>query len=212
MTGHEVATFAVFAALLVTSPGPNGLLILSTVPKSGLRAGFANIAGFAAAFAMHGTLSILGLSLLLMKSAMIFTTIKYLGALYLCWIGVKSLRAATAKTDTPPQIKASRGGHTMWHNFVAGFLTNALNPKVSLFYLAAFPQFIPAGAASTQSAYLLVALHILIATLWFSMLVLLSAKLSQITVGRSVRRWMQGITGIAFIGFGLKLMSFRSQT
>lgn len=82
------------AALLIMSPGPNGVLIAKTVPTSGRAAGFANIAGFAAAFFMHGTFAIFGLSLIVLQSANLFMAVKLIGAAYLIWIGLKALRDA----------------------------------------------------------------------------------------------------------------------
>src|SRR3546814_648954 len=74
------------------SPGPNCVLIAKTVPTSGRAAGFANVAGFVAGFYLHGSLSIFGISLILLRSAEAFFVVKMLGAAYLCWIGIKALR------------------------------------------------------------------------------------------------------------------------
>src|SRR4026207_999178 len=79
----EILAFMLAATLLVTSPGPNGVLIATTVSSSGRGAGFANIAGFFTAFYVHGALSILGISIILLKSATAFAVVKYLGAAYL---------------------------------------------------------------------------------------------------------------------------------
>ena len=94
MEWADIAAFAFVASLLVMSPGPNGVLIARTVPTSGRVAGFANVAGFVTAFYLHGALSVLGISILLVQSATAFAIVKYLGAAYLCWIGVKALYAA----------------------------------------------------------------------------------------------------------------------
>ena len=94
MTLAEILTLAFVASLLVMSPGPNGVLIARTVPTSGRAAGFANVAGFIAAFYIHGTLSVLGITLILVQSATAFAIVKYLGAAYLAWIGIRALVAA----------------------------------------------------------------------------------------------------------------------
>src|SRR3546814_17263616 len=86
----HVLGFAGVAALLVMSPGPNGVLIAKTVPTSGRAAGFANVAGFVAGFYLHGSLSIFGISLLLLRSAAAFFVVQMLGAAYPCWIGIRS--------------------------------------------------------------------------------------------------------------------------
>jgi len=94
----------------VISPGPNGVLIAKTVPTSGRVAGLANVAGFVTAFYLHGALSILGISLILVQSAMAFAVVKYLGAAYLFWIGAKALYTAikTPATNRSTQHRTQR--------------------------------------------------------------------------------------------------------
>lgn len=138
---NTILTFIAVAALLVISPGPNGLLIAKTVPISGRKAGFANIWGFVVAFYIHGTLSVFGISILLVKSSQAFFIFKMLGAAYLIFLGVKSIINAFQKS--PAQPKVTTGNNQIVSLRVAfseGLITNVLNPKVSMFYLAAFPQ------------------------------------------------------------------------
>lgn len=210
MDGSSIAAFSLVAALLVMSPGPNGFLVARTVPTSGRSAGFANVSGFAVAFFLHGSLSILGLSIILMQSSLAFAVVKYLGAAYLVWIGVKSLLAAWRGSNRPASAPApAKRRRTLLRAFGEGFLTNALNPKVSMFYLAAFPQFLGAGETSATAAYMLVALHSSIAVIWFSAMVLLMSRLTAAASSARFQRWLQGVTGLVFIGFGLKLASYR---
>jgi len=205
-------TFATFTALLVMSPGPNGVLIARTVPTSGRPAGFANIAGFVAAFYVHGTLSILGISVLLLRSAELFTAVKLAGAAYLCWIGFKSLRDAWRGVVKPVAVKPAKRVRDLRWAFGEGFLTNALNPKVSMFYLAAFPQFIHPGDGSVLDAYTLVTLHAAINIAWFSALVLLFAKVMGVMRGGAMQRILKTVTGLVFIGFGARLAMLRAAT
>lgn len=205
---YQVASFMLVATLLVISPGPNGVLIAKTVPLSGKAAGFANISGFIAAFFIHGSLSILGISILLVHSANLFFAVKVLGALYLCWIGVRSLIAAWRDEKIPIIENGSKPILNLGKAFVEGFLTNALNPKVSIFYLAAFPQFIPADSA-ISSAYLLVVAHAVINLLWFSAMVFLLSRLRGFSQGNTFRRFLRSITGCVFIAFGFKLATFK---
>ena len=207
----QILTFTFVAALLVMSPGPNGVLIARTVPTSGKQAGFANIAGFVAAFYVHGALSILGISLILVHSATAFTIVKYLGAAYLCWIGVRSLIAAFRGAAEQKLVAPARRERTMWKAFFEGFLTNALNPKVSMFYLAAFPQFIPQDAISALPAFFLVFLHTVMNAVWFGAMVMLFARLTKAAGSGRFQRWLKAATGIVFIGFGVKLASFQPE-
>ena len=198
--------FVAVATLLVISPGPNGLLITKTVPLSGHKAGFANICGFIAAFYVHGTLSIFGISMILVQSAQAFFVFKMLGAAYLIWIGIKALISAFKNEPTKQGESAqnSKRPISIRIAFLEGFVTNVLNPKVSMFYLAAFPQFI-STADSTINAYALVTAHSLVNLLWFASMVLMLSRVKQATSNVRFKRWLNASTGIVFIGFGSKL-------
>jgi RhtB (resistance to homoserine/threonine) family protein len=210
MIPSTILAFAVMAALLIMSPGPNGLLIAKTVPTSGRAAGFANIAGFALAFFIHGTFAIFGLSVLLLKSATLFTIVKFGGAAYLIWIGIKALRDAWRGAPAKlMDVKPARNRRTLRKAFVEGFLTNMLNPKVAMFYVAAFPQFMPHDGSSPTNAYVLVVVHALLNLAWFGPMVMLFDRLSSAARSGSFQRWIKGLTGAVFVGFGIKLATLR---
>ena len=205
----HLITFAVVAGLLVISPGPNGVLIAKTVPTSGRAAGFANIAGFTVAFVTHGALSILGISILLVRSAELFFWFKMAGAAYLAYLGLKAVYEAWRGLSAPRQVVPARRRRTMVKAWGEGFLTNALNPKVSMFYLAAFPQFIPQGSGGVGAAFLLVAVHCLLNLVWFGAMIMLFHRLAAFGKSGKVQRWIKGATGLIFVGFAAKLAAFR---
>lgn len=205
----QLLAFGFVAALLVMSPGPNGVLVAKTVPTSGRAAGFANVAGFVTAFYLHGALSILGISVILVQSAQAFLIVKLLGAGYLCWIGIKALREAVRGVAAPVHVEPAKRKRALTGAFVEGFLTNALNPKVSMFYLAAFPQFMTVGENAVASAFLLVFIHSMINAVWFAAMVLLFARLARLARSGGFQRWLKGVTGVVFIGFGAKLATYK---
>ena len=209
MDFSTIASFVFIAALLVMSPGPNGVLIAKTVPTSGKSAGFANIAGFVAAFYLHGALSILGISLILVQSAQAFFVVKMLGAAYLCWIGIMALRDALKGSSATQGVAPAKRRRTLLKAFGEGFLTNAMNPKVSMFYLAAFPQFISQTQGAVSASFLLVFIHCVLNVIWFSTIVVLFSRLAGATRKQGVQRWLKGVTGLVFIGFGAKLAMLR---
>lgn len=209
MTIETLTGFAIVAMLFVMSPGPNGVLILKTVPASGRAAGFANIAGFAAAFYLHCTLAVFGLSVILVRSAEAFLVVKFLGACYLFWIGYKALREAFSQKLAPAQAPDARRRTPLGRAALEGFLTNALNPKVALFYLALFPQFVGGGAGTVEVGYALATIHALANLLWFSAIVLVINRASVLVRGRRFTRWLKGLTGLVFIGFGWRMATFR---
>jgi len=209
MALSEILAFAFVASLLVMSPGPNGVLIAKTVPTSGRAAGFANVAGFVTGFYLHGAMAILGISIMLVQSATAFTIVKYLGAAYLCWIGIKSLIAAWQGVESAAKVKPAVKRRTLANAYIEGLLTNALNPKVSMFYLAAFPQFITLGETTPLASFTLVAIHSLINAVWFGAMVLVMSRLTAIAQNGQFQRWLKGVTGVVFIGFGAKLATFK---
>ncbi|WOH36390.1 LysE family translocator [Thalassotalea fonticola] len=203
---NNILTFIAVATLLVISPGPNGFLIAKTVPISGQKAGFANIWGFVAAFYVHGTLSIFGISMLLVQSAQAFFIFKMLGAAYLIWIGIKALISAV-KDNSSNQLNSPQKydkSVSIRVAFSEGFLTNILNPKVSMFYLAAFPQFISVSD-NAINAYALVTAHSLVNFVWFSVMILMLSRVKNATNNAMFKKWLNSITGVVFIGFGSKL-------
>lgn len=209
MALSEIIAFAFVASLLVMSPGPNGVLIAKTVPTSGRAAGFANVAGFVTGFYLHGAMAILGLSIILVQSATAFAIVKYLGATYLCWIGVKALVSAWQGFETTGEETPGDRRRTWSKAYVEGLLTNALNPKVSMFYLAAFPQFITLGETTATASFMLVFIHSMINAIWFGAMVLLMSRLTSIARSGSFQRWLNGVTGVVFIGFGAKLATYK---
>lgn len=218
----EILTFSVVALLLVMSPGPNGVLILKTASSLGRSASFANIAGLFAATFCHGALSIFGLSALLLQSAELFTLVKIIGALYLFYIGAKAIYNSYKKSDIsnlaetdgliaePPQStdvkKAKSGVKGIVGSFSEGFLTQLLNPKVSMFYLAAFPQFVSFDAASYAIAFSLVAIHACLIVTWFVGVTLMIDKIKQRAQYSSMGKWVQRLSGSIMIYFSVLLL------
>jgi len=202
---NHILTFVAVATLLVISPGANGVLIAKTVSSSGRTAGFANIWGFVVAFYVHGTLSIFGISILLVKSSQAFFIFKMLGAAYLVWIGLKAMKSALHKNQEHPKITGGNNKVTSLRiAFTEGLITNLLNPKVSMFYLAAFPQFMP-DTESPISAYVLVTAHSMVNFIWFAIMVMVLSKVKNVTDSAEFKAWLHSITGLVFIIFGSKL-------
>ncbi|BBM04026.1 LysE family translocator [Microbulbifer sp. GL-2] len=208
---NDLITFIVVATLLVISPGPNSILIAKTVPLSGQKPGFANIGGFVAAFYVHGTLSIFGISILLVQSAQAFFIFKILGAAYLIWVGIKSLISALKAGNAGLPVSAQKNikPASIRTAFLEGFFTNVLNPKVSLFYLAAFPQFMSIHEG-VVNAYTLVTAHAMVNFVWFSIMVFTLSRIKFAANNVRFKRWINSITGIVFIGFGSKLALMKS--
>jgi threonine/homoserine/homoserine lactone efflux protein len=160
---------------------------------------------------MHGAFVVFGVSVILARSAELFFAVKMLGAAYLCWVGVKALAQAWRNPLSSQPIAApSKRRRTLVAAYIEGFLTNALNPKVAMFYLAAFPQFVPMEKATAANIFLLVFIHSMINLVWFSAMVVVFSRLATLTRGGRVQRWIKAATGVVFVGFGLKLATMRA--
>lgn len=207
----QMLTFTIVVLLLVISPGPNGLLIVKTVSSSGKEAGFANVAGFIVSFYLHGALSLFGISFILKSSAEAFFIIKVLGAFYLMYIGIKSLYSSIKNRTSKNENNSNIDNKTIKKYFFEGLLTNVLNPKVFMFYLAAFPQFIPQGENIILYGFILVSIHALLNMFWFGSMVVLFSKLKTFANNIIFQRILKAFTGFVFIVFGLKLLSLETK-
>ncbi|MEP7299584.1 MAG: LysE family translocator [Burkholderiales bacterium] len=148
MTGPLLAAFAVASLVLAATPGPGVLYIVTRTLAQGRRAGLASVAGVALGNLGNAMGASLGLAALLAVSSLAFTVVKFAGAGYLVWLGIKALRET--RTTTPPStFESPRRGRILRDGFVVALL----NPKTALFFAAFLPQFIdPAGSAVLQSA------------------------------------------------------------
>ena len=211
MNPELILSFTIMVAFLTMMPGPNGALLLRTVPMLGRRAGVLNLVGIIIAFLLHGAFSIFGLSAIILSSSKVFFLIKTLGAIYLAYLGIISLWKAfePEKKAVKSNIESSKTKERSSTNRVLeGLLTNLLNPKVSLFYMAAFPQFIDFSKGFYADAFVLVLIHILIVIAWFAPIILAIASATKFTKTEKFRRAIQGITGTLFLWFGYKILKF----
>ena len=196
--------FVVSGLLLNIAPGPDSLFIMARSATQGWRAGFVATAGIGTGVWVHVLAAALGLSALLATSATAFAVVKIIGAVYLAWIGLGMLRsraAASAAVAEPPRRLAFAAIYRQ------GFLTNVLNPKVALFFLAFVPQFIAHDAASKPLAFIVLgAIFAFNGMLWCLALALFTAFASRrINAGPALARWLDRTMGAVFVALGVKL-------
>jgi threonine/homoserine/homoserine lactone efflux protein len=146
---HDLFLFVAAGLLLNLTPGPDTALVIGQSMRHGAKGGVLAALGISAGCFVHISAAAIGLSALLLTSALAFTVIKWIGVCYLCYVGLRMLFAQETKSSqavgNPPKPSKSI--------FRQGFLTNALNPKVALFFLAFLPQFIDAGAPQKAVAF-----------------------------------------------------------
>ena len=200
----QLLLFMAAGWLLNLTPGPDVLYIVSHGLRHGARAGMVAALGIVSGCFVHVFAAAAGLSALLATSATAFTVIKWIGAAYLLWMGVKLLFSRGGRLD----LNASRATETdLWLVWRRGFLTNVLNPKVALFFLAFVPQFIRPDAAHPALAFLLLGVlfnvNSLPINLGYAWLAAWAARRLQVL--QAAMGWMDRIAGLMFIGFGLRL-------
>ncbi|RBW50285.1 LysE family translocator [Marinobacter sp. F3R11] len=175
--------------------------------RGGFRDGCVTSAGICSGLFFHATLSALGISLLLLETAWAFSALKWAGACYLIWLGLGSLRQAvkhkSASGAEAPLV--ARQAVPMAMSFREGLLSNVLNPKTALFYMALLPQFVdPAGNAFQQSL-MLAGVHFLLAMCWQCGLAWMVVRFREVGIGVRARRLLNGLTGGFFIAMGARL-------
>jgi threonine/homoserine/homoserine lactone efflux protein len=204
--------FAAVAALMTLVPGIDTALVLRTSITRSRRAGFATAAGIQTGVLFWGATAGLGATAVLAASETAYRILTWAGAAYLILMGLtmalKTFRGdgQTLVQGRAAEVEASRlvQGST-WRGWITGLVTNLLNPKVGVFYLATIPQFMAAGVPPLVMGLLLACVHVLCGVIWCSALVLGGAALgSRLTSARFVR-WLDRITGGVLIAFGAKL-------
>ena len=208
MAPDQLLLFVGAGLLLNLTPGPDVLYIVTHALKSGARAGIVAALGITAGCFVHIFAAAVGVSALLAASATAFTLLKWIGAAYLVWVGFKMLRASA-----PPAMDVAAPGARTGNAldlktvFARGFATNALNPKVALFFLAFLPQFIGPAIERKSLAFLLLGLLFNLNGLWVNIgWAVAAAWLSRrVGVVRTGMHWLERAAGAMFLGFGLKL-------
>ena len=205
---HDLAPFIVAGLLLNLVPGPDSLLIMARSAGQGWRAGSVASLGICAGTFVHIFGAALGVSAMLATSAMAFTVLKVVGAAYLVWVGLGMAFGAGRKPQSAEQASHGRAVPLPYRRiFVQGLMTNALNPKVALFFLAFVPQFIAPDAPSKALAFIaLGCLFNVNSLLWCHVLALSTAFASRrLRVSATAIRWLNRSIGILFVSFGIRL-------
>lgn len=207
----DTAHLLVFIAagwLLNLTPGPDVLYIVSNALRSGFKAGMVAALGIVAGCFVHVFAAAAGVSALLATSATAFTVLKWVGAAYLLWMGVRMLVSRQGATVPGTlALSATVAPVSLQRVFTRGFLTNVLNPKVALFFLAFVPQFIAPASSNKAWTFLLLGLlfnlNSLPVNFGYAWVGATAARRVQ-TIQRSLGR-LERAAGLMFIGFGVKL-------
>lgn len=206
MTLHSYLLFVLASIALDLVPGPDMAYMLARCIAQGRRAGILAAFGFNLGGYVHVTAAVLGLSALLASSSMAFTVVKWLGAVYLICLGIGAIRSSRGQALAPGDAPAGPSGRTiLWQ----AFLSDVLNPKVALFFLAFVPQFVDAKGPHPTLQILLLGVTVNLISLPVNiLLVLFSTSFTQaLRRNGSISRWLQRGMGALFIALGLRLVT-----
>ena len=189
---QALAAFALVAGLLTVIPGLDTALVLRSSIAAGRSHGFATALGIGTGALVWGAAAAVGASAILVASELAFTVLKLAGAGYLAYLGVslliQSFRPSAAAQPTPTRS-------TLGVSYGRGVLTNLLNPKVGVFYIALIPQFIPEGAVPLLMGLALALVHVVESMLWFTGIILAAHAARRLLADRRVTRWVDRVTG-----------------
>lgn len=199
-----LAAFLAISVLITLAPGPDNLMVLGQSLARGRAAGFGIAVGCALGCFTHTLWAALGVSAALASSPTAFAALKMAGAAYLCWIGIQTLRSARVTQ----MGRSPNAAPSPWMSQVRkGFIANAINPKVALFFLAFLPQFVNAEAGSTSLQMIGLGATFAIQTVFVFGAIAFAAG----TLGKALARhgesgiWLERLAGCLFIGLAVKL-------
>jgi threonine/homoserine/homoserine lactone efflux protein len=200
----EATTLLAWSALsvgLAVTPGADTALVATNAARSGVGAGLRTVAGVVSGGVLYTALFGLGLLRVIAATPVLFIVVKTAGAIYLAYLGVQLIRSALkpkAESQTPAPVGSA-------HPWRQGFLCNALNPKVALFFLAALPQFVQAGPDAPLVGAMLIAISYTIGAVWLSGIAVAASRVGQMFRASALARWIEGAVGAAFLALAGRL-------
>jgi len=201
---QDFLVFLTAGIMLNIMPGPDTMFIVGQSLAQGRRAGVFSVLGISTGAMVHTTAAAFGLSALLISSAFVFGMVKWAGAIYLVYLGIGMFRQPPARLQERPGAGAPSG---LWSVYRQGVLTDLLNPKVALFYMAFLPQFVAADRASSPWPFLFLgSVFVCTGTLWCLFLAVAAS-----TASRAFRKTSRSLTitrrmtGLIFVGLGIRL-------
>jgi len=196
-----VAAFTLAAVLIVLLPGPDTLVVVRGIMRGGRRQGLVTALGNLCGLAVWVAAAALGLAALLRASEVGYEVLRIVGAAYLVWLGVQAWR-----TRGRTEHAQGRGG-VLGTGYLAGLLTNLLNPKVGVFFVTFLPGFVPRGYPVGATSLLFGAIFVVLTALYWVVLLGVAAKVTAWMSTPRVRRRLDAITAAILVGFGVRLVT-----
>lgn len=201
-----MTTFAIAALVLIMMPGPDQALITRNALVGGRAGGLLTMLGGVLGLTVHASAAAVGLSALLLASAKAFTVLKIVGAAYLLWLAVQMLRSAARTRRTEAMDELAAAPPHRWSYLRQGFLSNALNPKIALFFVSFLPQFLSAGTGSPRTeALVLSAIFAALYLAWFGLYIAAVERLGRWLRRPAVKARIEQVTGVVLLTVAVKL-------
>ncbi|EMA6343924.1 LysE family translocator [Bacillus cytotoxicus] len=197
--------FIIMSICLIILPGPDTAMATKNTLTSGKIGGVKTVFGTCIALFIHTLAAVIGLSAIIVKSAFLFSIFKYGGALYLIYLGIKALLSLKDKNNIDVNEHSIHHTNKNSSCFRQGFLTNLLNPKVAVFFLTFLPQFLNPNHNTLVQLFIMGLTYLVLTVIWFSFYIFLIDKISAFMKKPTTQKYVQGLTGIVLIGFGIKL-------
>lgn len=197
-----LATFTAAAVLIILVPGPDTLVVLRSIVRGGRSHGWTTAVGVLTGLAAWVAVAALGLAAVLRASTVAYDVLRVAGAAYLTWLGIQSLRSIR-RTCAEKETRARAG--IVGTGFVAGLVTDLLNPKVGVFFVTFLPGFVPHGDPVALISLLFGAVFVLLTLGYFLLLLTFASRLADWMASPRIRRRLDAITGTVLVGFGVRL-------
>ncbi|WGY46916.1 LysE family translocator [Vibrio sp. ABG19] len=203
---QNIEAFLIAITILTLTPGLDTALVIRNTSRAGMVDGCVTSLGVCAGLFVHATFSAIGISAILTQSAELFHIMKMIGAAYLIWLGISSLRTLLKTGQGMNVATLSHTELSVKRSLREGFLSNVLNPKTAVFYLAFLPQFINPEYSPLLQSLLMAAIHFVIAMVWQCGLAGALSSAKNLLKNASFMRWMEGTTGLVLVALGVKLL------
>ncbi|WP_059173963.1 homoserine/threonine efflux transporter [Bacillus sp. FJAT-27445] len=204
----SLLTYISIVAMMIVIPGADTMLLVKNTLSYGTKAGFYTILGMATGLSFWTLIAVLGLSVVISKSVVLFSIIKYLGAAYLIFLGIKSFFTKSVFSLEEFQAQANApADSSSRHNkesFMQALLSNVLNPKTVLVYITVMPQFINLNGNINQQLIVLASILTILAVFWFLILVSVIDYTKKWLKNSKFQKVFQKSTGLILVGFGVK--------
>ncbi|RLA76154.1 MAG: LysE family translocator [Epsilonproteobacteria bacterium] len=203
---NSLLTFFIAITLLTMTPGVDTMIVLRNTLRGGAKDGLISSLGICSGLFVHAFLSAVGISTILLYSTTAFIVLKVVGAAYLIWLGFVNIKEFS-KNKKQKELFTTKQPFYFWKSLREGIMSNVLNPKTIVFYMAFLPQFISPEHSALMQSMMLASFHFAIATIWQGIIIYTICSANIFITKTSVRKTLDLLSGTIMIALGIKLLT-----